>query len=253
LELKGFYKDVRGLIDTEKQGIAPFVYQIRVNKDYGSVRGVEINFDKRYSQFYAIQLGYTLMWAMGKSSSDRQGYDYDYQGIPLPLREYPLNWDQRHAITTMFDIRSESGEHPVLFGLSLPDKWGINILTQYGSGLPYTPAQEEGEERPLPNSGRKPYTIKTDVKATKFFYLGPIWYEFLVEVKNIFDRSNTLKVHSETGKADDSTDDGEPGTEYDRNPRNWGPRRYIITLNLKGGSKCWIFSYEVNGLCGHFF
>ncbi|GAH86187.1 unnamed protein product, partial [marine sediment metagenome] len=82
LELKGFYKDVRGLIDTEKQGIAPFVYQIRVNKDYGSVRGVEINFDKRYSHFYAIQLGYTLMWAMGKSSSDRQGYDYDYQGIP---------------------------------------------------------------------------------------------------------------------------------------------------------------------------
>lgn len=227
LELRGFYKDVRGLIDTEKQGIAPFVYQIRVNKDYGSVRGVEINFDKRYSHFYTIQLGYTLMWAMGKSSSDRQGYDYDYQGIPLPLREYPLNWDQRHAITTMVDIRSESGEHPVLFGLSLPDKWGINILTQYGSGLPYTPAQEEGEERPLPNSGRKPYTIKTDVKATKFFYLGPIWYEFLVEVKNIFDRSNTLQVHSETGKADDSTDDGEPGTEYDRNPRNWQPRRQI--------------------------
>ncbi|TES92723.1 MAG: hypothetical protein E3J87_04440 [Candidatus Cloacimonadota bacterium] len=229
LELKGFYKDIRGLIDTEQRGVSPFTYQIRVNKDYGSVRGVEVNFIKRHSHFYSISFDYSIMWAMGKSSSDRQGYDYSYQGIPLPLREYPLDWDQRHAVTNVIDLRSHSGEHPVLFGLSLPDKWGMNILTQFATGLPYTPSGKEGEEDVtiLPNSARKPYTITTNVKATKFFYLGPLRYEFLLEVRNLFDRSNTMNVYGATGNAHDSTDDGIPGTEYDRNPRNWGSRRQL--------------------------
>jgi len=229
LELRGFYKDVRGLIDTEQQGISPFTYQIRVNKDYGSIRGLEISFEKRYSQFYSFSLDYTLMWAMGKSSSDRQGYDYSYQGIPLPLREYPLSWDQRHGITNVIDIRSESGNNPVLFGLTLPDKWGINILTQFATGLPFTPTNVSGEEdvRQLPNSARRPVTTTTDIKATKFFYLGPFKYEFLVEAKNVFDRDNVLSVYSSTGEPYTSDPDDPAGSEYDKDPTNWGPRRQV--------------------------
>jgi outer membrane receptor protein involved in Fe transport len=228
LEMKGFYKDIRGLVDTEARGYAPFTYQLRVNKDYGSVRGVEINLSKRYSHFYSVSLDYTLMWAMGKSSSDRQGYDYDFQGIPLPLREYPLNWDQRHALTAILDLRSDPGESPRVFGLPLPDKWGINILTQFATGLPYTPAETEEGTTPLPNSERLPFTTTTDLKATKYFCLGPLRYEFLVEVKNLFDRSNTRIVHTETGLPYDSDpDDNRLGTEFDRDPRNWGPRRQM--------------------------
>ncbi len=240
LEFKGFYKDVRDLIDTEQQGVAPFTYQIRVNKDYGSVRGVELSFEKRLSHFYAFSFDYTLMWAMGKSSSDRQGYDYSYQGIPLPLREYPLDWDQRHSITNVIDLRSAAGEHPVVFGLSMPDKWDVNLLTQISTGFPYTPSGESGGEdvNILPNSERKPLTTTTDMKATKFFYLGPLKYEFLVEVKNLFDRSNILTVYSATGRPDvsdpdniDYNPDGSiraiHGTEYDRDPTNWGPRREV--------------------------
>ncbi|MCK4575589.1 TonB-dependent receptor, partial [candidate division WOR-3 bacterium] len=59
LELRGFYKDVRGLVDTEQRGYSPFEYQIRVNKDYGSVRGVEVTLDKRHSNFYSLSLAYT--------------------------------------------------------------------------------------------------------------------------------------------------------------------------------------------------
>lgn len=236
MELQGFYKDIRGLVDTEERGYAPFNYQIRVNKDYGSVRGIELSFDKMYSNFYSLSIEYTLSWAMGKSSSDRQGYDYSYQGIPLPLREYPLNWDQRHAITTILDIRSESGDYPVLFGLSFPDKWGINILTQYGSGLPYTPDEGEDGGIAIPNSKRRPYTTTTDVQASKWFYLGPLKYEFLVEVRNVFDRSNTLRVYSATGLPDDSDDDDGlgNGTEFDKDPENWGQRRQMY-LGIKLG------------------
>jgi hypothetical protein len=169
------------------------------------------------------------MWAMGKSSSDRQGYDYSYQGIPLPLREYPLSWDQRHGITNVIDIRSESGDNPVLFGLTLPDKWGINILTQFATGLPYTPTNVEGAEdvRQLPNSARRPATTTTDIKATKWFYLGPFKYEFLVEGKNVFDRDNVVGVYSSTGKPYTSDPDDPAGSEYDKDPTNWGPRRQV--------------------------
>jgi hypothetical protein len=229
IEIQGFYKDIRDLIDTEKRGYAPFEYQIWINRDYGSSRGVELSIDKRHSQFYSFSLAYTLMWAMGKSSSDRQGYDYDYQGIPLPLREYPLDWDQRHSLTSIVDLRSESGDYPVILGLSMPDKWGVNILTQFSTGTPYTPSEAEGGGVAVPNSKRKPYITTTNVKASKWFYIGPLRYEFLLEANNVFDRSNTLQVYSETGRADDSDkDDGiGNGTVFDKNPGNWGPRRQI--------------------------
>ncbi|TET22778.1 MAG: TonB-dependent receptor, partial [Candidatus Cloacimonadota bacterium] len=240
MEVRGFYKDIRKLIDTESRGYAPFTYQIRVNKDYGSVRGVELHFDGSPQRFVSLSFDYSLMWAMGKSSSDRQGYDYDYQGIPLPLREYPLDWDQRHSISTVVDLRSASGEFPVLLGLSFPDKWGINILTQFATGFPYTPAEAEEGGRVIPNSARKPNTTSTNIKATKWFFLGPLRYEFLVEIRNVFDRTNILRVYSETGRPDVSDKaniEYEPDgvtikaihpTEYDLNPLNWQPRRNMF-------------------------
>ena len=227
VEVRGFYKDIRGLIDTEERGYAPFTYQMRVNKDYGSVRGIEIDYDKRLSQFYAFSFAYTLQWASGKSSSERQGYDYTFNGIPLPLREYPLNWDQRHSITNIIDFRALNGKHPVLFGLTLPDKWGVNILTQLATGLPYTPTTASGGEdvQGLPNSARQPYTVTTDLKAEKSFYIGPLKYKFTLEVKNVFDRSNILEVYTSTGKAHYSDPLDPSGSEYERDPTNWSPRR----------------------------
>lgn len=220
IDVTGFFKDIRGLVDTEQGGVPPLTYQIFVNKDYGNTRGIEISVDKRYSNYVAGSASYTLSWAMGKSSSDRQGYDYNNQGLPLPLREYPLDWDQRHAVTVNADIRAFKGQHPSPFGIiNLPDRWGVNILWQYGSGLPYTGTDSLVSE--TPNDRRKPYTSTVDLKANKDFNIGPLGYSFMLEVKNLLNTPNVRKIHTDTG-----TPEGD-GREIEKDPTNWGPRRNI--------------------------
>jgi outer membrane receptor protein involved in Fe transport len=219
LDLTGFFKDVRGLIDTEKRGVPPLTYQLFINKDYGNTRGIEIGLDKRYSNYIAGTASYTLSWAMGKSSSDRQGYDYDISGNPLPLREYPLSWDQRHSVTVNADIRAFEGERPAPFGVRLPDRWGINLLWQYGSGLPYTGTDSLASE--TPNDRRMPWTSTVDMKANKDFNVGRLAYSFVLEVTNLFDKPNVRSVHTDTG-----TPEGD-GRDIERNPTNWGPRRNV--------------------------
>jgi outer membrane receptor protein involved in Fe transport len=220
LDLTGFFKDVRGLVDTEKRGVPPLTYQLRVNKDYGNTRGIEVAFDRKYSHYIAGTASYTLAWAMGKSSSDRQGYDYDNSGTPLPLREYPLNWDQRHSVAVNADVRAFKGEHPSPFGIvKLPDRWGVYVLWQYGSGLPFTGT--DSLQSQTPNDRRMPWTSTVDMKANKDFGVGPLSYSFILEIKNMFDKKNVQSVHSDTG-----TPEGD-GRPIEMNPTNWGPGRNI--------------------------
>jgi len=223
----GFFKDYRDLIDMEMRGEPPMEGHIFANWDYGNCRGLEFKLDKRYSRYTSGDISYTLSWANGKSSSDRQNYDYDYQGRPIPIRDYPLDWDQRHSITVDFDLRVPSGEKPSLFGLRIPDRWGINLLYQYGSGTPYTPTDEKGNMLPnvTPNSYHKPATHFVDLKANKDFNLGPLTYSFILEVTNLFDRENVRNIDPYTGKPW-----GPPTgarAEYNKNPYNVYPRRNV--------------------------
>ena len=220
-----FFKDIRGLIDTEKRGVPPITYQIRVNKDYGDVRGIEMKFSKIYSHYTSFMFDYTLSWAMGKSSSDRQGYDYSYQGIPLPLREYPLNWDERHKIMFNYNLDIPAGEGPVFLGRKMLDNWGINLLLQYGSGLPWTPTDSLATPNQTPNCRRMPYTMTVDVKMYKGFKVGGSNLSFDLTIKNIFNKKNWLQVYTDTGYPDSR---GYTGNIDRNNPSYFGPPRQIL-------------------------
>jgi len=220
-----FFKDIRGLIDTEKRGVPPITYQLRVNKDYGDVRGIELKFSKLYSHYTSFMFDYTLSWAMGKSSSDRQGYDYDYQGIPLPLRTYPLNWDERHKVTFNYNFDVPAGEKPVLMGRSMLSNWGVNLLVQYGSGLPWTPSDTLAEPGQTPNCKRIPYTMTVDLKSYKGFKIGGTDISFELTVKNLLNKKNWLQIYTDTGYPDSTGYTG----NIDRNdPTYFGPMRQIL-------------------------
>ena len=229
LEVSGYFKDIRGLMDMEMRGEPPFEGHQFENADYGDVRGIQMTFDKRYSNFTSGSASYTLQWAAGKSSSDRQNYDHDYQNRPIPIRAFPLNWDQRHAISLNFDLRAPEGQHPVLFGRSLPDRWGINLLWEFGSGLPWTPSESNPTYDPLepPNQRRMPHTTTIDLKGDKEFSLGPFRYSIILEIRNLFDRRNVLSVHGDTGEPGGENVEGEYRESRD-NPTMLGPRRQVL-------------------------
>ena len=61
-----------------------------------------------------------------------------------PDREYPLSFDQRHTLNVNVDFRIPSGYDLKLFGVKMPTDWGFNTIFSYGSGMPYTKTDNQG-------------------------------------------------------------------------------------------------------------
>jgi len=224
LGFSGFFKDYRDLMDMQQRGTPPLDGHIFSNLDYGNVRGLECNLEKYPSHYTRTSISYTLSWAMGKSSSDRQNYDYDYGNRPLPIRDFPLSWDQRHALVVDFDYRVGKGEHPILFGRKLPQGWGVDLLWQASSGLPYTKTLiDRSTADPLytPNAFRLPGYSSMDLKANKDLYFGLLKVQAILQVTNLFDKVNVRNIDPYTGKS-------YPTDQENKNdPNNYYPRRSI--------------------------
>jgi len=238
LSVQGFYKDDFGLINTTVENIGPISRNVYENHDYARARGLELELEKKYGNYVSGYMTYNYAFAYGKSSSESSNYYDNYYNRDIPIQEFPLNWDVRNQITLNLDLRVPSGDHPRLFGMRLPDNWGINILWQYGSGFPYTPSREHpgtaetlvpGED-PLPNSERISASSNVDVRFNKDFTIWKLRYSFQVWINNIFDTKNIDNVYSATGRPNTSLNvDGVVyrGLESDDSPTNYGARRNI--------------------------
>ena len=196
VDVKAFFKDFRDLIQAtrtlnEATGRPEWVYQ---NSDYGNARGIEVVLDKRYSNYTSGNLSYTYQFASGKNSDAFEGYG----ATATTPREFPLDFDQRHSLSTNIDFRVMKDQHPSIAGFKLPDDWGINLLWQLGSGFPYTP-QLFGREVGAKNSARMPWTSTVDVIVDKGFGLAGLRYNVFAEVSNLLGRENVLFVDSEYG------------------------------------------------------
>jgi hypothetical protein len=178
---------------------------------------------KLRSNYTWAEASYTIQWAQGKSSSDRQNYDYDNQNRPLPIREFPLDWDRRHSLMVNLDFRVPDDQGPVIGGVRLPDRWGANVLWRFDTGLPYTATDEDGNRLfgETENASRMPYNDTVDLKLDKDFSFGPMDYSLIMDVRNVFNRRNVLDVATDTG-----TPEGD-GTPREMDPSNWGPGRQI--------------------------
>lgn len=194
-----FFKDYNGLLNTETRGREPFTYSVYINRDFGSARGLEFSLEKRYSHFTSGFINYTLGYATGKSSSYRQGYDFGARGQPIPIREWPLDWDVRHSLNVNFDFRVMSGARPSLFGVRLPEEMGVNVVWRFESGKPYTPSGRASDQYTTRNSARLPYRTWIDLRANKDFRFWGMKYTALLEIKNLTNRRNARAIYEETG------------------------------------------------------
>ncbi|MCD6399451.1 TonB-dependent receptor [candidate division WOR-3 bacterium] len=214
LDVTIYMKDITGLTDTEQIFYTPVnYYTIYGNADYGSARGIEVTFTKRpggMPDFLTWNVSYTYGIARGKSSSTRQNYDYIWAGYVVPAEEHYLDWDQRHTVSASIGFVSPAGRN--LFNIPGLNDVSINFLTNYGSGLPWTPPSRSKVQNI--NEGRRPYTISTDARITKNFTLGKLKPGLLIDIYNLFDKKNTLSIsdaewynvyHDPAGRYDDPT------------------------------------------------
>jgi outer membrane receptor protein involved in Fe transport len=242
LTVSGFYKDYYSQLNTEQLKIGPSTFEYYANTDYARSRGLEAELNKRYGGYISGYINYQYAFAYGKSSAEVSNYYARAEAGDIPIQEFPLEWDVRHQITLNLDLRVSKDEHPRLFGYKLPDNWGINVVWQYGSGLPFTPGSNYPglilhlREQPIPYSKRLPATSNVDVRFNKDFQIWRTNYSFQIWVENLFDKRNVLEVYGTTGRPDTDQNLFDEvwnqnvaylGREIDQNPLDYAQGRNI--------------------------
>jgi hypothetical protein len=211
MKITTYYKDLTNLVSTREVVYPGGSYTQFINADYGTAKGIDVILNKRPDKSnLSGTINYSYMIAKGNASTPYEGYyDYFTQGTNAPVwpvKEYPLAFDQRHTLSIDLDYRVPREWQKVLLGVRVPGAWGLNALAKYGSGMPYTKTDDQGNRLGALNDGRMPATYRVDLKFNKDFYLfkeKETHLSFFTEVVNLFDRRNILNVYPNTGKPDD--------------------------------------------------
>ena len=211
-----FSKDIKNLLATTEVRVFPYDYIIYTNEDFGSVQGIDITLKRDIVANFGFNINYTYQVARGNRSFAMQGFFDVYTGLPERMREYYLDFDRRHTLSSTFQYR-----------FSRHGSVGMNF--RMASGLPYTPYISEGvvvEE----NSGRMDWSYNLDILIHQAVRFGPALFDFFVSGTNLTDTKNPLYVYPRSGKPWESGDvaGGLMGSQdYIIDPSNVGPRRTI--------------------------
>ena len=220
-----YYKDIYDLISATIYDADPAQYSLYENHDYANVRGFELEIRKNFKNNLAWYANYTLSKAEGSAPNDNFHWDVAYLASVYGWRDYNrtfnMSWDQTHVINYGIDY-----QHPKGFGL--------NLIGNYGSGLPYTPTDARGRPIDDPYSARMPSTSIVNMRAYYDLSLKSANLRVYADIDNLLDRSNIYNVFTDTGTPSESTN---PNTSpmWMHRPYYWQAPRHIelgITVRL---------------------
>ncbi len=189
VDLSVFYKDVRDLLGVEFiETYADAQYARFTNVDFGSVYGIKLSYDQRFSENFSASLNYTFQNAVGNSSDPRETFTRASAGEDPRPRQVSFDWDQRHTLNAALTLVN-------------PNDYVMSAIIKYGSGSPYTPAIGSGFGAGLErNSEGKPAWGTVDVRAEKSFTFDQVRLNVFLRVFNVFDsRYGNGFVFSTTG------------------------------------------------------
>ncbi len=235
MDLTMYFRDIRNLTGTRGAEIEIFggsaTYDKYINSDFGFVKGVVLSLNKRFVGGFGATLDYTYQVARG-TASDPSGARNALAGGALPeVQQVALAWDQRHTVNVTASYNA--------------DVWGLSVISQYGSGTPYTPRRSADATALLTNSQTKPQYFNVDGRAYYTLDLTAMRLVWFVRVFNLFDIRNEVGVFDDTGRAGFTTDLARARAnnpteivnsldEYYRIPTFYSePRRIEFGLNLE--------------------
>ena len=223
LKISAFYKELRDMIQiTNVLSAYPAQYYTYDNIDFGTVKGMSINYDLRRTNNVQLTANYTLQFADGTGSSATSGQSLVNTGQPNLRTTIPLSYDQRHAISAAIDYHYGDGKDyngPVWFGSNVFENAGANLTLAAGSGTPYSKqsniTQEAADgindrstlEGSL-NGSRLPWQFRINMKINKEFEIK--WNEkksshvnVYLQIQNLMNAKNIISVYRATGNAQD--------------------------------------------------
>ena len=143
-----YHKDIRNLLGQEihiKNNFKKFGKYI--NRDYGSVRGFTISFEKRMSSGFATNVDYTYQIARGNASDPNAAFENAQASPPIETNKQlvPLDWDRLHSLNFTITVGT-------------PGDLIASCIGKLGSGLPYTPSLQD-QRTGLENSDNRQNTL----------------------------------------------------------------------------------------------
>jgi outer membrane receptor for ferrienterochelin and colicin len=208
LEIKAYYKDMFDYpTSTQVRKFSPrygnISFLMYVNMDYARSRGIEMRFRRRYSKYLSGNIDFAYAVATGKSSTPNTNLLVAAGKVSeKPLRESRLSWDRPYRLSTdlFFDMPEDANLS--LFGIPVPERWGLTLRWEYESGKRYRKLvdidqniYEKDEYGSLSDAW-----IRTDVRFYKDFSLLGTEVSFFVEVENLFDAQIPRIINPVTGR-----------------------------------------------------
>jgi outer membrane receptor protein involved in Fe transport len=223
LKISVFYKELRDMIQVVNVlGAYPAQYLSYGNIDFGTVKGMSVNFDLRRTNNISMTANYTLQFADGTGSSASSGQSLVNTGQPNLRSTIPMAFDQRHALSASVDYHYGSGKDydgPVWFGKNIFANAGANMVLSAGSGTPYSKQANITQEaadgindrstlQGSLNGSRLPWQFRISAKINKEFEIK--WSDkkssnvnVYVQIQNLLDAKNIISVYRATGNPDD--------------------------------------------------
>lgn len=222
LDFSWFYKNITDLTATKYYSRSPYSYTIYINEDYARIKGFDVSIIRRQNRYLSANAHYTYSVVQGSGSDPLSGYAFREEESNLrPKREYYLDFDRTHDFSANVDFRL-----PQNFRYKPLANFGVNLLFQLASGLPYTPTYD-GALSIEQNSERKGWINTLDIRIDKRLKMGNNQLVIFLKGTNILDRLNTRYVWSATGDPWDAGPTDYRSLDRQTNPANVGPRRDI--------------------------
>jgi outer membrane receptor for ferrienterochelin and colicin len=192
-DLTAFYKDVFDLSGVRVVQALPQPYTMYYNVEYARIQGFEATITKVLSQYWSSRLGYTFQIAKGTASTASDQYQREN---PRQL-DYFLDQDQRHSFhgDLAFSFPSDFGFVPMR-------DFEVAGVFNYGSGTPYTPEDQKGNQIGLENSARLPGSYSLDARIGKDFSFAGLSLSLTCDISNALNSELIQNVHEATGKPD---------------------------------------------------
>ncbi len=185
-----YYRDIRNLLGMEIiQTVEGNRYARYINRDYGSVRGFILSFDRRFANYFSLRADYTYQIAEGDASDPMSVYYNNQSNPPVETNKtlVPLNWDQRSTLNVNLTV-GEMGN------------WTAGLIFQYGVGMPYTESTRISLLR-FENGAVKPSTYSVDLRVEKNLSFAGVDFSLSLLIYNLLDTKNEYGVDATSGRA----------------------------------------------------
>lgn len=184
-------------------GSTTYEYNVLLNLDYQTARGMEISLRRRMADNWAFDLRYAFARVRTNAAPpELEAQKLEEEGDAAVRQEIRSEIDQPHTARAVLRFAAANEAPDIPFGGLLRNAT-LAITGSASSGLPFTPTlNSSGSDRLLRNSGTGPMRFTVDLMAQKRFRHQNLNYGTFLRVNNLFDRVNCMQVFTSTGRCD---------------------------------------------------